>query len=53
LAEIGYKDVRDYEGGKSDWMEAGLPIEGDEAGSQQGSVDASTNPQKDVRKLAY
>ena len=48
---MGYKNVHDYEGGKSDWMEAGLPIEGEDAGSQTGSgqtIDASTNPQKDV-----
>ena len=34
---MGYKNVRDYEGGKSDWMEAGLPIEGDDSESQAGS----------------
>ena len=48
---MGYKNVRDYEGGKSDWMESGLPIEGEDAQAQQGSgqsIDASTNPQKDV-----
>ena len=25
---MGYGNVRDYVGGKKDWMEAGLPIEG-------------------------
>jgi hypothetical protein len=25
---MGYGDVRVYEGGKQDWMEAGLPVEG-------------------------
>ncbi len=25
---MGYENVRDYVGGKKDWAEAGLPIEG-------------------------
>ena len=25
---MGYENVRDYVGGKKDWMEAGLPSEG-------------------------
>jgi hypothetical protein len=29
-------------------MEGGLPIEGDDAQAHQASIDASTNPQKDV-----
>lgn len=24
---MGYTNVKDYEEGKSDWMEAGLPVE--------------------------
>jgi rhodanese-related sulfurtransferase len=24
---MGYKNVKDYAGGKSDWIEAGLPTE--------------------------
>jgi rhodanese-related sulfurtransferase len=28
LADMGYKNVRDYEGGKKDWTDAGLPTEG-------------------------
>jgi rhodanese-related sulfurtransferase len=28
LAAHGYSDVRDYADGKSDWIAAGLPIEG-------------------------
>ena len=28
---MGYTDVKDYEGGKQDWVEAGLPTEGDES----------------------
>jgi rhodanese-related sulfurtransferase len=24
---MGYKNVKDYAGGKSDWVEAGLPTE--------------------------
>lgn len=28
LLELGYRSVRHYAGGKSDWVEAGLPLEG-------------------------
>jgi rhodanese-related sulfurtransferase len=28
LAALGYTNVRDYVGGKEDWMAAGLPTEG-------------------------
>lgn len=28
LVELGYRNVRHYAGGKSDWIEAGLPLEG-------------------------
>ncbi len=31
---MGYEDVRDYVGGKQDWMEAGLPAEGRRAGGK-------------------
>ena len=27
LAQLGYSDVREYEGGKEDWITAGLPVE--------------------------
>jgi rhodanese-related sulfurtransferase len=27
LVELGYRNVRHYAGGKSDWVEAGLPLE--------------------------
>jgi rhodanese-related sulfurtransferase len=27
LAELGYRNVRDYDAGKQDWIEAGLPTE--------------------------
>jgi rhodanese-related sulfurtransferase len=27
LAELGYTDVREYEEGKKDWTESGLPLE--------------------------
>jgi rhodanese-related sulfurtransferase len=37
LAELGYRNVRHYVGGKRDWVEAGLPLEG-------GGVRASTRP---------
>ena len=28
LVELGYRNVRHYSGGKEDWREAGLPLEG-------------------------
>jgi rhodanese-related sulfurtransferase len=28
LAELGYRNVRHYPGGKEGWIEAGLPLEG-------------------------
>ncbi len=28
LIELGYRNVRHYAGGKRDWLEAGLPLEG-------------------------
>lgn len=28
LERLGYRNVRDYEAGKQDWLEAGLPVEG-------------------------
>jgi rhodanese-related sulfurtransferase len=28
LIELGYRNVGHYAGGKSDWVEAGLPVEG-------------------------
>jgi rhodanese-related sulfurtransferase len=28
LIELGYRDVSHYVGGKRDWVEAGLPLEG-------------------------
>ena len=33
LAALGYTNVRDYAGGKQEWMEAGLPVE---SASKQG-----------------
>jgi rhodanese-related sulfurtransferase len=27
LVQLGYTDVREYEGGKEDWITAGLPVE--------------------------
>jgi rhodanese-related sulfurtransferase len=29
LAALGYKHVREYVGGKQDWINAGLPAEGE------------------------
>ena len=35
---MGYTNVRDYSGGKQDWMVAGLPVErGEEAQAQEGA----------------
>ena len=31
---MGYENVRDYAGGKQDWIEAGLPAEGRRAGGK-------------------
>ena len=31
LVALGYRDVRVYLGGKEDWIEAGLPVERDDA----------------------
>lgn len=31
LLDMGYSDVKDYAGGKSDWIDAGLPTEVGEA----------------------
>jgi rhodanese-related sulfurtransferase len=31
LAEMGYENVRRYAGGKQDWIDAGLPVEGTHA----------------------
>jgi rhodanese-related sulfurtransferase len=28
LVELGYRNVRHYSGGKEDWRDAGLPLEG-------------------------
>ncbi|HUR37626.1 MAG TPA: hypothetical protein VM009_07395 [Terriglobales bacterium] len=44
---MGYTNVRDYEGGKQDWVEAGLPTE---SGQQdiKGNVNTTTKPQTDV-----
>jgi rhodanese-related sulfurtransferase len=28
LSELGYRNIRHYAGGKSDWIEGGLPLEG-------------------------
>jgi rhodanese-related sulfurtransferase len=29
LAALGYTNVRDYHEGKAEWVEAGLPVEGE------------------------
>ncbi len=31
LVSLGYKDVKHYAGGKSDWINAGLPVESNRA----------------------
>jgi rhodanese-related sulfurtransferase len=33
---MGYENVRDYEGGKEDWIVAGLPTEGESSRSRSG-----------------
>jgi rhodanese-related sulfurtransferase len=33
LLELGYENVGHYAGGKSDWVESGLPLEGRRGGS--------------------
>jgi hypothetical protein len=38
LAAMGYINVRDYAGGKKDWIDAGLAIEGKHAGLQNQKV---------------
>jgi hypothetical protein len=32
LADLGYSNVVEYEGGKQDWIDAGLPLEADGEG---------------------
>ncbi len=44
---MGYTNVRDYEGGKLDWIEAGLPTEGGKI-DVKGNVNTSTTPERDV-----
>ena len=40
---MGYTNVKDYEGGKSDWMEAGFPVEGEESGAGKSSSETQAN----------
>lgn len=44
---MGYTNVRDYTGGKQDWIDAGLPTEG---GRQEikGNVNTTTKPETDA-----
>jgi rhodanese-related sulfurtransferase len=65
LAAMGYTNVRDYEGGKQDWIDAGLPIvsrhvhehEHQHSHEEQPKTkDATTNPEEDVawgQQLAF
>ncbi len=39
---MGYTNVRDYTGGKSDWTRAGLPLEGAPQGEATASQPATT-----------
>ena len=34
LDELGYEDVLDYAAGMTDWLDAGLPVEGERVASQ-------------------
>jgi rhodanese-related sulfurtransferase len=38
LLELGYRNVRHYQGGKRDWSDAGLPLEGGRVGGDQEGV---------------
>lgn len=38
LAQLGYTNVREYEDGKQDWIEAGLPLETGIPGGQELTV---------------
>lgn len=44
---MGYTNVRDYAGGKSDWMEAGLPIHGGKQDVRD-RQNTTTNPESDA-----
>lgn len=45
LIELGYSDVADYEGGKEDWMEAGLDTERGITGSSAEPADGKRRRQ--------
>jgi 3-mercaptopyruvate sulfurtransferase SseA len=34
FTRLGYRDVRVYDGGKTDWAAAGLPFEGDRTAAE-------------------
>jgi rhodanese-related sulfurtransferase len=36
LIELGYRNVRHYAGGKRDWVEAGLPLDGGGVAARRG-----------------
>jgi hypothetical protein len=48
---MGYTNVREYKGGKAEWIKSGLPIESGSAAQNSshqssGTIDASTEPQE-------
>ena len=44
---MGYTNVRAYEGGKQDWIEAGLPTEGGKI-EVKGNVNTTTTPEREA-----
>ena len=48
---MGYTNVRAYEGGKQDWIEAGMPTEGGKI-VVKGNVNTSTTPERDVAAVS-
>lgn len=39
LADLGYTRVKDYAGGKQDWIDAGLPLETDGECDPEGACE--------------
>ena len=37
MAELGYTNVKDYAGGKADWVDAGLSLEADGESDVEGA----------------
>ncbi|MFN2420223.1 MAG: hypothetical protein ABR527_02410 [Gemmatimonadota bacterium] len=41
MADLGYANVKEYKGGKQDWIDAGFPLETD----GEIDVDSATEPE--------